>query len=196
MRLIIPEILALVEKAETKDEKIAVLRKNNSPVLQKLLQLTYHPEAKTRLPEGEPPFRQEKDLPVGYADSNLYQEARRLYIFYQASNLPKIKLESLFIGILEGVHPTEAKLLCAVKDKDLTRLYPSVTYQLVEASFPNLLPPYAPPVEEVGNEAPKEDSTASGSGAEEKPKKRGGRPKGSKNKPKDGLTSTTPEATE
>jgi hypothetical protein len=32
---------------------------------------------------------------------------------------------------LEGVHPEEAKILIAVKDQKLTKLYPKITHKLV-----------------------------------------------------------------
>lgn len=190
MRLTIPEILDLVEKEETTDAKIKTLRSYDSPVLRQLLQLAYHPDAKMNLPEGVPPFKHDLDLPYGYSDTNLYQEARRLYIFTQKNNnLSKLKIESLFIGILEGIHPKEAIFLCAVKDKDLTRLYPSIDYDLVFSAFPGILPKQEAPVKkEVETKEPPLVSSNEPS-TDGEPQKRRGRPKGSKNKT-NGQTST------
>jgi hypothetical protein len=42
-----------------------------------------------------------------------------------------IRRESLFIGLLEGIHPTEATVLIAVKDQKLQKLYPKITHKLV-----------------------------------------------------------------
>jgi hypothetical protein len=36
--------------------------------------------------------------------------------------------------LLEGVHPTEAKMLIAVKDQELHKLYPKITHKLVYES--------------------------------------------------------------
>jgi hypothetical protein len=42
----------------------------------------------------------------------------------------------LFIGLLEGVHPSEAAVLIAVKDQKLHKMYPKITHKLVsEAGF-------------------------------------------------------------
>lgn len=190
MRYTIPEILELVEKEDDRDVKIAVLRRNDSPVFRQLLQLAYHPDAKMNLPSGVPPFKHDPDLPYGYSETNLYQEARRLYIFTQKNNnLSKLKIESLFIGILEGIHPKEAIFLCAVKDKDLTRLYPSIDYDLVFSAFPGILPKQETPVkkEVETKETPLVSSNEPSTDGE--PQKRRGRPKGSKNKI-NGQTST------
>lgn len=157
MRLMLPEIFELVEKAATVQERKAILLKHNSPVLVEMLKMNFHPEIKFKLPEGEPPFKRE-GVPMGMADSNLYKEMRRMYIWINPpENLHRIKRETLFIQLLESINEKEALLLCAVKDKDITRLYPNVTYDLVNETFPGVLPPKLDVVEiqQVEESAPK-----------------------------------------
>lgn len=147
MRLLLPEIFERVEKATTVAEKKDILLKNSSPVLVDLLKINYDPNIKFKLPEGEPPFKRE-GVPMGLADSNLYKEMRRMYVWLNPpENLHKIKSETLFIQLLESLNEKEAVLICAIKDKQLTRLYPSVTYDLVNETFPNVLPPKSDVVE-------------------------------------------------
>lgn len=163
MRLLLPEIFDQVEKAATAQDRKNILLKHNSPVLVEMLKMNFHPEIKFKLPEGEPPFKRE-GVPMGLADSNLYKEMRRMYVWINPpENLHKIKRETLFIQLLESINEKEAVLLCAVKDKDLTRLYPAMTYELVNETFPGVLPP-----KEVVVETQQEEPQA--------PKKRG-RPK-------------------
>ena len=45
----------------------------------------------------------------------------------------------VFVQILEGIHWEEADLVCAAKDKDISKLYPNVTREIVRKAFPNLL---------------------------------------------------------
>lgn len=87
------------------------------------------PNYKMLLPEGEPPFKP-ADQPLGMTDTNLFVEAKRMYVFCRA-DLKPIKRESLFVGLLEGIHPTEAAVLIAVKDQKLQKLYPKITWKLV-----------------------------------------------------------------
>lgn len=163
MRLLLPEIFDQVEKAATAQDRKNILLKHNSPVLVEMLKMNFHPEIKFKLPEGEPPFKRD-GVPMGLADSNLYKEMRRMYVWINPpENLHKIKRETLFIQLLESINEKEAVLLCAVKDKDLTRLYPAMTYELVNETFPGVLPP-----KEVVVETQQEEPQA--------PKKRG-RPK-------------------
>jgi len=140
MRLLLPEIFEKVETAKSEEERIKILLTNDSPVLQTVLGICFNPDTKMRLPEGKPPFKVDKDTPMGYSPTNLYKEARKFYIWLNPSNLSKVKLESLFIEMLESVHWKEADILCAMKDKQLSTLYKTMTEDLVRKTYPNLLP--------------------------------------------------------
>lgn len=52
-------------------------------------------------------------------------------------NVPKYRLEMQFVQLLESVHPDEADVLLAVKDKTLQKKYP-VTKDIVKKAFPDL----------------------------------------------------------
>jgi hypothetical protein len=84
---------------------------------------------KMDLPEGEPPFKPASE-PLGMTPTNLFTDAKRFYVFCR-KDLQPLKRESLFISMLEGVHPDEAKILIAIKDQKLTKLYPKITHKLV-----------------------------------------------------------------
>ena len=43
----------------------------------------------------------------------------------------------MFIQLLEGLHPEEAKIVCLVKDKNLTEKY-KLTKEIVAAAFPDI----------------------------------------------------------
>jgi hypothetical protein len=154
MRLLLPEIFDKVQKAETNQQRIEILKQNNSPVLIDLLKMNFHPDITMKLPEGVPPFKR-PGIPMGMADSNLYKEMRRMYTWITPpQNLHKIKSETLFIQLLESINEKEADLLCAVKDKNMTSLYSSITYDLVNETFPGLLPPKAAVAEKQQTEEP------------------------------------------
>lgn len=53
-------------------------------------------------------------------------------------NLPKYKLEMMFVQLLEALHPSEAEVLLAAKNKSLTKLYP-ITKDIVKKAFPDIL---------------------------------------------------------
>lgn len=147
---LVSEIFTMVEKAKSKEERVAILRNNNYLPLIALLQLCYHPGKKLLLPEGTPPYKKEEDKPIGYQQTTLNLELRRFYIWIDPNvNIPRLKKESLFIEMLEGLHYSEADALCAAKDSKLTTLYPSLTEDLVREAFPDILPPKEESKEEI-----------------------------------------------
>jgi len=142
MKTSVPQVLEEVEKQTSKENKIKVLRSYDHAVLRGILKINFDPAIKMDLPPGEPPFRKDINLPEGYSESNLFVEFRRFYIWLDPTkNITKIRKESLFIQMLEGMHWKEAELVCLAKDKTLQSKYKSVTHELVDQAFPNFLPP-------------------------------------------------------
>jgi hypothetical protein len=91
-------------------------------------------EGKFILPSDEPPYKKASE-PLGMTPSQFITETRKFYLFCRA-DLKSIKREQLFIQMLESVHPDEAKILMAIKDQNLTKLYPNITRQvLVDAGY-------------------------------------------------------------
>ncbi|CAB5221815.1 hypothetical protein UFOVP242_88 [uncultured Caudovirales phage] len=140
--LLVSEILDKFEAAKTREEKIAVLQSNVTDPLLVLLRLNYDHMLKMDLPDGEPPFRKDTDKPIGYSESSLQLELRRFYVWLEPNvNLPKIKKESLFVSLLEGIHWTEAEALCLAKDRKLQTKYKSLKEDIVREAFPRALTP-------------------------------------------------------
>jgi hypothetical protein len=141
MRLLIPEILEKVEKAATKEEKIDILRKNFSTSMLSVLQIGFFKSVIMDLPEGTPPYKTDKDLPLGYGQTNIYAESRKFYIWTRGNvNIPRIKKETLFISLLESLHWKEAEVLIAMKDKKFTEKYPSLTFDLLHEAYGEKFP--------------------------------------------------------
>ncbi len=88
------------------------------------------PNYKFQLPEGEPPFKPAPE-PMGMTETNLFVECKRFYNVFCKADVKPLRREALFIGLLEGIHPEEAKILIAVKDQKLNKLYPKITWKLV-----------------------------------------------------------------
>lgn len=154
MKTTIPQILEEVEKASTRETKIKTLRAYEHPILRGILQINFDPNVKVYLPEGEPPFKKDKEIPIGYSETNLFAEFRRFYIWLDPnSKLNKVRKEQLFIQFLEGIHWTEAEVILLAKDRKLQTKFKSLKDDLVREAFPGLLS--AVPVKEVKVEKPK-----------------------------------------
>jgi hypothetical protein len=131
----ISEILEKASKMKTKNDKINYLRENDSVQLRTVLCFALHPSVKIALPDGPAPYK-----PSDMADDNfgmLYSEARRLYLFCEGgTDLKPAKREYLFIQMLEGIHPKDAQLLVAAKDKKLP--YKGLTKAIIEEAYPGI----------------------------------------------------------
>lgn len=131
----ISEILGLVKSAKTKKEKVEILRKHHSETLTYILELAFHPNVGWWLPEGAPPYKPSEVLDT---EGRLYHEARTLpmYLSGNRPDLKKHQRENLFIGLLESIHPKDAELLIAVKDKKVEGL----DVATINEAFPGLIP--------------------------------------------------------
>jgi len=100
----------------------------------------YMPEGRFLLPEGTPPFKQDP-APIGMSPINFIQEISRFKLFLRA-DLPANKRETMFIQLCESIHPDEAKILIAIKDQKLGKMFPNLTWDvLADAGY---LPPKEP----------------------------------------------------
>lgn len=121
---------------KTEAEKVQYLQQNYSTALTTVLQYALDKRAKWDLPEGEPPYKP-SDLTFEN-EGMLYSEARRLYLFLEGGNpnLTKLKRESLFIGLLESIHPDDAKIILMAKSKKMPK---GITKKVVNLAFPGLI---------------------------------------------------------
>ncbi len=146
-----------IAKAKTREEKREVLKKRENFATKALLQLNFHPAVKWLLPPGAPPYEPAK---AGDIQSNtLHYEIKKLDYYTDPSphsldELPMLRRESMFVGLLERLDPQDATMLIAIKDKKLS--YKGLTYKLVKDTWPDLLPD----VEEETPQTKKEEVVA------------------------------------
>jgi hypothetical protein len=114
---------------EINDNPKAIETYKNEFLLKVLFAHNFLPDYKWILPEGEPPFKPAAE-PLGMTPTNMFVEARRMYVFMR-KDLTAMKRETMFVNLLEGIHPEEAKILIAVKDQKLQKIFPKITWKLV-----------------------------------------------------------------
>jgi|TARA_B100000035_G_C20938572_1_gene526392 hypothetical protein len=132
------EIFELVSKQRSKAKKVEVLKEQRCDALTALLIWNFDDSIISLLPEGEVPY-EKNEVPVGTDHTSLRKEWKNLYHFVKGGNdsLSKTRRESMFIQILEGLHPHEADVLCLVKDKKLAAQY-KITRDVVEQAYPDI----------------------------------------------------------
>ena len=132
------EILELVDSQRTKAKKIETLQQYADDALKAILIWNFDPTAISVLPDGPVPYK-ENEVPIGTDHTSLRREWKNLYHFVKGGNdrLSAIRRETMFVQMLEGLHPEEAKIICLVKDKDLESRY-KITYDIVQQAYPDI----------------------------------------------------------
>jgi hypothetical protein len=158
------EVLDLVAKQRSNENKIKVLQEYKDPSIMAVMIWNYDPSIESALPPGDVPFADAKDIgAVGnstnfsetinrqietneliesYGSNNrttIRLEYEKFYNFLKGGNpsLAGIRRETMFINLLYGLHPREAEILCLVKDKRLQEKY-KISFEIVKEAFPEI----------------------------------------------------------
>ena len=132
------EILELVDEQKTDEKKIAILKEYECDILKSLFIWNFDDSVISLLPPGTVPYKPNEN-PLGTDHSSLRREQRSLYNFVKGGNdqLSTIRRETIFIQMLEGLHPKEANIIIAVKDGNLEDMY-DVPFEVVEDAYPDI----------------------------------------------------------
>ena len=161
------EVLDLVSKQRTKAKKIEVLRTYEDISLKIILIWNFDESVQSVLPPGEVPYTGYDDQNVysgtlstkiteevrkmhdtgsfslGSSDkqghTTIRREAKNFYHFVRGGNdsMNAIRRETMFINILEGLHPLEAEIVTLCKDKKLGEVY-KITKEIVSEAYPDI----------------------------------------------------------
>ncbi len=162
------EVLDLVSKQKTKAKKIEVLRKYDEFHLRTLFLWNFDTVIESVLPEGDVPYQSYGDqtsysgslstklqedirsmhetgsFSMGVSDTQgrttIRREVKNFYHFVKGGNdaMNNMRRESMFINILQGLHPLEAEIVVLVKDGNLSDKY-KITRELVEEAYPDIV---------------------------------------------------------
>ena len=160
------EVLEAASKQRTKAKKIEVLQRYAHDSIMALLIWNFDESAISVLPPGEVPYgntrednsvtgtlsdkindavgmmKESGSTSLGSQDqgkASIRKEYTKFYNFLKGGNngLSNLRRETMFINILEGLHPLEAEILILTKDKRLTDKY-KITKEIVSAAYPQI----------------------------------------------------------
>lgn len=71
--------------------------------------------------------------------TSIRKEYQNFYLYVRGGNdtISQLRKETMFINMLQGLHPLEAELMCLVKDKRLTDKY-KISFDVVKESYPDI----------------------------------------------------------
>jgi hypothetical protein len=161
------EVFDLVSRQRSKAKKIEVLKKYEHLSLKVVLIWNFDESVVSMLPEGEVPYAgfdekntysgtlsKKLDLEVrkmhetgsfslGAADqqghTTIRRESKHFYRFIKGGEdtMNQMRRETMFINILQGLHPLEAEIITLCKDKKLGEVY-KITKEVVAEAYPDI----------------------------------------------------------
>ena len=160
------EVFDAASKQRTKAKKIEVLQKYPHDSIMALLIWNFDESVISLLPQGDVPYgntREDNSVTGTLSDkindavgkmsemgsnslgsqdqgkASIRKEYTKFYNFLKGGNdgLNSLRRETMFINILEGLHPLEAEILILVKDKKLTDKY-KITKEIASAAYPQI----------------------------------------------------------
>jgi len=161
------EVLDLVSRQRSNVKKVEVLKKYEDPSIKSIFIWNFDETVISMLPEGPVPYADFDDQTVnsGTLSTKITEEVRKMhetgsfsmgssdkqghttirkefknfYHFVKGGNdgLNNIRRESMFINLLQGLHPLEAEIICLVKDKKLGEKY-KITKEIVAEAYPDI----------------------------------------------------------
>ena len=161
------EVFDLVSRQRSKAKKIEVLKKYEHLSLKVVLIWNFDESVVSMLPEGEVPYAgfdekntysgtltKKLDLEVrkmhetgsfslGAADqqghTTIRRESKHFYRFIKGGEdtMNQMRRETMFINILQGLHPLEAEIITLCKDKNLGEVY-KITKEVVAEAYPDI----------------------------------------------------------
>ena len=135
----IHEVLELAVKQRSKAKKVEILKRYEDPSIKAIFIWNFDQSIRSAVPEGPVPYK-ENEVPVGTDHTSLRREYKNLYHFIKGGNdtLSSLRRETMFIQLLEGLHPNEAEIICLVKDKQLQTKY-NIKEDVVKDAYPDIL---------------------------------------------------------
>tara|TARA_B100000965_G_scaffold167635_1_gene139806 strand:- start:546 stop:1217 length:672 start_codon:yes stop_codon:yes gene_type:complete len=161
------EVLDLVSRQRSKAKKIEVLRKYEDISLKAIFIWNFDESIVSLLPSGQVPYpgydeqntysgslstklsyevrsmHEKGDFSLGVSDqqghTTIRREWKHFYHFCRGGNngMNSLRRETMFINILEGLHPLEAEILVLVKDKRLQEVY-NITQDVVAEAYSDI----------------------------------------------------------
>ena len=160
------EVLDAASKQRSKANKVKVLQKYSHPSLKAVMIWNFDETVISLLPPGEVPYATNledetatgtlsekindavdkmselRTTSLGSQDqgkASIRKEFTKFYNFIKGCNdgLSSLRRETMFINVLQGLHPLEAEILILVKDKDLETKY-KISKDVVSQAYPDI----------------------------------------------------------
>jgi len=113
---------------------LQVYGKTNGAV-KPILQWIFSPSVNSTLPEGKTPYGSNTAPSSDLTETSLRFE-HKLFKYFVTNQIPLVKQEHMWIGLLEGIPRKEAEMLDLVKDGK--NPFKNITKEIAQKAFPDI----------------------------------------------------------
>ena len=133
------ELLQSIDVLDTREEKIATIQGivRHYPAFNDYVRCIFDKKIEFNLPEGRPPFTPSSEA----HPTSWNKEHMRLPYFVKGAgrdDINHVKRETMWIQLLEGLHPEDAVIIADMTDRRLPR-GSTLTKKLLNDAVPNLI---------------------------------------------------------
>jgi len=122
------------EDADKASNGLKVFAERNASV-KAILNWIHNPAINSTLPEGKTPFKS-NDAPASDLTETSLRFEFKLFKYFVTNQLPMIKREAMWIGMLEGIPAEEAEMIDLIKDGK--NPFKHITKDIVKNAFPDI----------------------------------------------------------
>ena len=128
------ETLEKIDKLKQHKRKVDQLKEAGDFVVLTIIQGAYSKNIKFNMPPGAPPY----EINEGAEEKEITKKSLGLMVqMVMNTNMVQWKREKVFTDFLKSINPQDAELVIAMKDKDLTSVFPTINKELAQEAFPN-----------------------------------------------------------
>ena len=127
------ETLEKIDKLKQRKRKVDQLKEAGDFVMLTIIQGAYNKNIKFNMPPGAPPY----EINEGAEEKEITKKSLGLMVqMVMDTNMVQWKREKIFTDFLKSINPQDAELVIAMKDKDLTSVFPTINKELAQEAFP------------------------------------------------------------
>jgi len=137
MKLAPFEIMDKIKAAKDDDEKIRILKENDSELLRKIIQIAYDVSLTTLLPDSIPEWNK-SDIKGG--EGILYREHRKIGMFVKGAGhdaMNQSRREVLFIQMIESIDPRDSLVL--IQSIINRKPFDNLELETIKAAWPGFM---------------------------------------------------------
>ena len=136
------EVFSAIEEIKSFHDRVEYLKTHSNYAIKSIIQANFASYIEFDLPVGAVPFVKDGTPP----ENSMARIERAVKVLgrliksngHESTLMERASKENRFIQLIESINENDAEIIVAMKDKNLTKLFPKVTEALAKKAYPDL----------------------------------------------------------